>query len=331
MSHHTTSIKSHQKQYVGSHEEEHLPTNQFPPTPQHHERPGSKSLYELLKEYFLLLLPPKFRIAPVCQMINPDQAIDTKHPRPLNDYEFEAPNRGLQLNSYSPHDLPIFLHHVLSTRPPLNDEYQKMLSSDIAFTWTADRMKQLLDTWMVLFDDWFFAGRLKDTLKGVNFRRRVGDQCDGYESAHGVYSRYKKKIWIQIIRRSRVQSYMCTYEEYFISVLLHEMVHAFIDLHHCQKSCFMDKGLRLKHASQGCLGQGCHGPPFADSLKILQDALQKSVKWYVWDTLPPSVLQSMKTERWQPREEQLQHWNMRDYFLANLGGWDPDKELAEDP
>ncbi|CAG8955599.1 hypothetical protein HYFRA_00009553 [Hymenoscyphus fraxineus] len=169
-------------------------------TPQHHERPGSKSLYKLLKEYLLLLLPLKSRKAPICQVINPNQAIDTKHPRPLNDYDLVAPNRGLQFNSYSPHDLPLFLHHILSTRPPLHAKYQKMLSSDIPSTWTADRMKQLLDRWMALFDDWFFAGRLADTLQGVNSRRRVGDQFDGYESANGVYSRYEKKIWIQFVR-----------------------------------------------------------------------------------------------------------------------------------
>lgn len=140
---------------------------------------------------------------------------------------------------------------------------------------SADKLKQLLDSWMGLLDDWFFAGSLKSILKGVNFRRLNGHEFDGLESSHGLYSRFERKIWIQIARRSRVEAYMCTYEEYFISVLLHEMVHAFIDLHHCQKSCCMDKGLKLKHASQGHLGKGCHGKLFL----MLSDSLAFKVRY----------------------------------------------------
>lgn len=185
----------------------------------------------------------KNKKSPICRIIIPDEVIDAKH------------NRGLQYHSYSPHDIPFLLKHIISTRPPLKAEHQKMLSSEMS----ADHLEKHLDSWMELLDDWFFAGQLKPILKVVNILRINGHEFEGYESTHGWYSRLERTIWIQIVPRSRAEAYMCTYEEYFISVLLHEMIHAFIDLHHRRNACCMDELLNLKHASEGHLGKSCHG------------------------------------------------------------------------
>jgi hypothetical protein len=92
--------------------------------------------------------------------------------------------------------------------------------------------------------------------------------------------------------------------ELAIAGMLHEMLHAFMDIYGCRcRSCYN------KAAVLGGCGKTGHGTPFMNSLCDMQNSWQDVVKWEVRCGIHRGFTMEMKESLdWKPNPMHLQTW-----------------------
>jgi hypothetical protein len=126
-------------------------------------------------------------------------------------------------------------------------------------------------------------------------------------SAHialAAYTHEDRKVWVDVDRVLKDSLGEPRLMEQAISALLHEMVHAFLDIYGFRcKSCYK------KPAWEGGCGQTGHGPPFLNSMCDLQNLLQDAVEWDVRCGIGRSVdLKMSKSRDWIPDPIHFAKW-----------------------
>ncbi|CAG8980392.1 hypothetical protein HYALB_00003956 [Hymenoscyphus albidus] len=139
-----------------------------------------------------------------------------------------------------------------------------------------------MTAWAKAFDSWFFADSLHDTLVELVFLEDP-EQPRAYFETDTVDGHEANTIFINLRSSSREieewPEYKGTFEEFYIAALLHEMVHAFCNIYHCQKTCCKEQ---TWHPSTGAIGCDGHGHPFSEGSKCLLDAsVAEGLSWAV--------------------------------------------------
>ncbi|KAK0099379.1 hypothetical protein ONS96_008409 [Cadophora gregata f. sp. sojae] len=95
--------------------------------------------------------------------------------------------------------------------------------------------------------------------------------------------------------------------ETLLCVLLHEMLHVFLEYYTCKcRKC------EKRTARTGGPGKTNHGFTWCNAMIGLQEALQREVEWQVDCDLEHCVREEMTASGWEPTDEQLKRWGMED-------------------
>jgi hypothetical protein len=150
--------------------------------------------------------------------------------------------------------------------------------------------------WFSVFDKiLFFSDLTKVVTGGIIVYNKPEQDCDGLPNTG------KNRIEIDMSAK-REDVYK---EQHQVCVLLHEMVHTFVDIFSCNKKCC---GKKLLTPDWGTLNGG-HGSVWCNSMAAIEVALRRLVKWPESCSIAESVALEMKNG-WQPRDEQLARWRV---------------------
>lgn len=226
------------------------------------------------------------------------------HPRILVDWERNLlPSKKF---SYCILELRSFLS-IPHRNYQFTEKEKAMLSSPIPMVATKEELKVLLTSWFNLFNYWIFGNTLLST--AISVVDEIGPRI------FGVY--FKDIDTLKFAARSDTSHFPGSPEEFKLSVLLHEMLHAFMFQYSCQKECCKV----LYHPALGGCGSG-HGPAWADSMVDLSDILRQAVSWEVEVGMRGSVGESMCLEGWQPNKRQLEFWGLDSSIWCHIDQWD---------
>ncbi|KAG9230194.1 hypothetical protein BJ875DRAFT_488218 [Amylocarpus encephaloides] len=226
----------------------------------------------------------------------------------------------LQWRAYDSLDFPrIFQNHCLSpiaTRLPNPLDIQT-LYAPIPSTATPQDQMRIISAWARLFDEAFFFSSVLCHLKdGITF-------CD---LPDGVMGLFQGVICIDIRLKGFPDVSSCTRYignrlHWHIATLLHEMLHAFLDF-------FSSSTLPCAVGGIGATG---HGPAWADSMAILQRALQREVSFPVLCCIPIAIQDNIKGEpTWRPSDDQKIRWGLvkKGGKEAKLSPWNLTPDFA---
>lgn len=259
---------------------------------------------------------------------NLDEATSPSHPRLIADYKAD---KGLKKWAYSPLEMAEFLNLAHEKYTP-SKEASQLITSPIPQTQTTKQFKSVLTAWMKIFDSWFFADSISETLGEIVFFDDPQEPRAFFED-EAIDGHSANSLFVNLRSDSREiedwPDYEGNFEEFYIATLLHEMVHAFCNIYHCQEECCK---VRTWHPSTGGIGNDGHGQPFSEGLKSILDILvARGLTWIVEpmaDSLGNSVVYSMYKELWQPTKEQLENWNVSVARFGHVDNWYPLRQEA---
>ncbi|EPE34786.1 hypothetical protein GLAREA_10481 [Glarea lozoyensis ATCC 20868] len=237
-----------------------------------------------------------------------------KSSHPQIDKHFQQGKR-LKRRSYCSRDIPRILEDQAST-PLATRLSASSLNTLNALTHTRSRSecRELLGRWSKVLDEAFFFGSLMNRIADV--------QYTGVESGqYGHYEHSGTGLCINL-DAAAPRIYKGTHEQHLICTLAHEMLHAFLDVYRCR--CLGCQG--LKDPSKGGVAYDGHGPDWANSMVVVEEALQKAVDWPVYTGVWPGVSQSMRKDKWQATQFQTARWRRGDPSLLT----DDAKDLRQD-
>lgn len=262
------------------------------------------------------------------QTLSLDEAISSSHPHLIADYNG---NKQLKKWAYSPLEMAEFLNLAHWNYTP-SKEAEELTFSSLPQTQTTEQFKSVLMAWMKIFDSWFFADSLIDTLGEIVFFDDPQEPRAFFDT-DAIDGHQANSIFVNLRSDSREiedwPEYEGTFEEFYIATLLHEMVHAFCNIYHCQEECCK---ARTWHPSTGGIGNDGHGQPFSEGLRsILNVLIAKGLTWAVEpiaSSLGNSVVFSMYGELWQPTKQQLENWNVSVDRFSHVDSWYPFRQEA---
>jgi hypothetical protein len=116
-------------------------------------------------------------------------------------------------------------------------------------------------------------------------------------------------------------------EKFYLSVLLHEMTHSFLEIYSCRRKVCRSK----IHPSIGGYGEGGHGPVWANSIRAIEEVFKKQVSWQVELGLRVSILHEIKTSNWEPEPDEFVRWGMEDEIRrGTMPAGQPQRGAQED-
>lgn len=188
-------------------------------------------------------------------------------------------------------------------------------------------LKVILEDWLAVFDQWFFLGSLRPAVDIVI----IDDASASLRGKH-IEQNLKTRILINKSDKFPRPSNISLAQD-LVAVLLHEMLHTFIDMYRCRQACCNDTS-QFFHPASGGTGSDGHGPAFADSFCLLKDALEIAVD-HQWRVDPrhllPSIANSMFFDGWQPSFEQLTRYGMNPEAWGDPEKWVPRAEVHFGP
>jgi hypothetical protein len=169
---------------------------------------------------------------------------------------------------------------------------------------TQEKILPLPKKWFKIFDTIFFHGSLEDRIKIDVFVAKTRDES----FIHGCYYTIQRKISINLIPNGvRKYGFRGTPVQYYISTLLHEMLHAFFTIF----SCVCEDCKSKEAASKGGLGATGHGPVWMKTCRALEMTLRELTPWHVHLGISNSAYVEEHNSGWQPNFEQRREWGIR--------------------
>ncbi|CZT09151.1 uncharacterized protein RCO7_04033 [Rhynchosporium graminicola] len=185
----------------------------------------------------------------------------------------------------------------------LADHEINLLQDPIPEVSSTRESKNLMNTYFLIFDQAFFC-----KLLGKDLKKRIVIYDDHQNDASLGY--YKDGI---IHINMTIQDRTGPLGEKQLAVLLHEMLHAFLDLYTCNCS-----KCEKRTADQGGFGATGHGSTWANSMIYLQKSLARQVGWDVDCGVERGVYTEMNASGWQPRPEQFERWNIKSSHVPQV-------------
>ncbi|CAG8961489.1 hypothetical protein HYFRA_00013839 [Hymenoscyphus fraxineus] len=219
-----------------------------------------------------------------------------KHPRPVYDFE----NRKLRPRCYRASELPMVVYLSIKRYKPTASAQIELARLPRDPKSDRDAISQI-NQYMRFFDDWFFGSTLMKKLEGVQFQRSM------YPRSYGYCHTRPLKVFLEGGCHDPDMERIVS----FIDTILHEMIHAFVDLHVCEKPCCR----AAYSAIQGGPGKNGHGPVFQNIQQLVLTALRNTVPWWSSATDKRSTARHLKLameyEPWVPTSDQLSFWSMK--------------------
>jgi hypothetical protein len=218
-----------------------------------------------------------------------------QHPQFQDEIPDTRPRR------YHPKELSLLLSRTAKEIDfsKLSSRVKETLRGDVPRCRSKQETYNLMKAWFSVFVELFFFPQVHKVLKGgmkVHYKLKSSDHglfcssCKGielnmYEGREGVFGEY---------------DHICT--------LLHEMVHAFVEIFSCNKK----RCRRKKTRADWGLGIGGYGSVWCNSMVPIEHAFSKMVRWLVECGVQSSLESEMGMHKpvWQPRQEQLARWGL---------------------
>ena len=217
----------------------------------------------------------------------------------------EIPNT--KRHGYHPKELGYLLQQNANRRKvsQLTATAQHRLKAPVRMCYQESDAEKLLDEWLPVLDELFFFGAVEPQLK--NGIQLFNDPKGANE---GLYN--ERGSWIKINIGAPghcIGERHC--ERLFLGTLLHEMLHAFLRTFSCTQKCCTSYAADVV----GHQAIWCH------AMVKLEASFERFVGWDVDCNIPTSVMGDMEKSDWQPREDHLDRWGLREklVFNKNLG------------
>lgn len=240
------------------------------------------------------------------------------HPRILRDFK----QGKLYASAYCPVEIPRVIKRTIKSLSH-DEEVKNILTSPIPQTESDEDLRRLLEIWLTVFDNCFFAGTVRRASVELVLINNPSVRVVGLYSDLKIFINRHDGFWkYENISRN----------EELLAILLHEMLHAFIEIHRCRQSCCTDPQ-GLLHACNGGLGHVTfHGPAFADSFVLMKEALESTVKWPIsWTHIGECIIDSLFYDQWQPDIAQIHRYNLAPEFFSEPDIWFPRLEAIHGP
>ena len=189
---------------------------------------------------------------------------------------------------------------INNTRIPL---YAKLSSSDIRllqkiliYSSTSKAIKEILGVYLRILDKAFFFGAIAKVC-------RLQVEAEHGQSYRANYSPSRKTI-VLVLEGQTTGCFIGILKDY-IAKLLHEMLHAFLQIYTCQCSECRANGNAI--ADRDTTG---HREQWVDSLRAIQSALFRDLGWNLDLGIPESVSLEVTQTGWRPTGEQLLRWDV---------------------
>ncbi|KAH6662120.1 hypothetical protein B0J14DRAFT_571234 [Halenospora varia] len=224
--------------------------------------------------------------------------------------------KPLQLNRYKVEDLADLL--IENAQKPIlgrvmtPDQFtlRGEIPNGLAELNDTEELRQLCVKWFRLFDKFFFFGLLVENQVDIDLlepgRQRPNVGIYNHDPTQG-------DVGISINPDAESPDPQVTREEFYVAAILHECVHAFFEYYRCHCSACE----RKLPATEGGIGEGRHGAPWAEALTVLERIFQEAVRWKVLCGVDAGVKAEMNHCGWIPAPEQLKRWGV--HSIHNLG------------
>lgn len=169
------------------------------------------------------------------------------------------------------------------------------------------KVQQILEKWFKLFDEVLFHGSLEGRLQVQGFVPRRQDKSTP-EKSHSTFHLRERKIYINLRpRKTRLSSFRTTPVPYWLSCLLHEMLHGFFAIFFCLCESCKSKAA----ASKGGLGNTGHGPAWLSACRAMEIALKGLVSWESELGVKRALELEEENGTWIASFEQRREWGIR--------------------
>jgi len=170
----------------------------------------------------------------------------------------------------------------------------------------AREVREVLISYISALDSAYFFGAVQKRLGKLI----VKDRQAGDGRGHGKYHAAGGSGYVTIYRKPS-----STWETY-LSSLVHEMLHCFLDMYTCVCSQCLKNGNSLpRKYTTG------HGENWSNSMLFISAAMNRDLHWQSDVGLQGSINNEMQRTGWKPRYRQIYRWG--------LTGWLPDPVLQE--
>ncbi|KAH7305109.1 hypothetical protein BKA65DRAFT_486158 [Rhexocercosporidium sp. MPI-PUGE-AT-0058] len=194
----------------------------------------------------------------------------------------------------------------------LNRQEISILRSPIPDVTSKPELLELALVWFDILDKAFFFKILRNGMrrkKPIVIYHDEEQKVDGYCSCLGPSTYISLNIF-----RSRTRWTEGSAGECIIDTLTHEMLHGFLHIFSCTcKHC----GKRSIARKGGC-GISGHGANWCNAMDEIESAIQKQVQWNVDAGIAENLAIEMKSSGWQPRDDQVERWQLDGIELAEL-------------
>jgi hypothetical protein len=213
----------------------------------------------------------------------------------------------LKLSSYKPGHT---LHAIRKTAErqnliaDLTPQERAILAAPHSPGLNQEDVEDFVKGYFPILDRMYFFNSIKKNFKGFKFFPRNSTDFIGLWDPETslIHLEYRMSL---SDGQSPGQAYICT--------LVHEMLHAFLDMYTCEcDSCTRTNwaGGPIYETSEGEEPAGGHGPLWANCMLLIQESMTRELGWQVRCKIDESVQEQMKERNWQPKDHQLVRWGL---------------------
>jgi hypothetical protein len=236
-----------------------------------------------------------------------DFSYQCKSPKSFVSHNNPENNRPVQLLKPGQHALAGLCNGVIQeTREPLFaklsiDELSFLLNLPSEINNTEEDLLSLILTALPIFDKAFFFNSVGSHISDIEITGAISGKQDfdiGFESCQGNSKGKERKF--NISRKSRRDvNLLGTQVQRYLMVLIHEMLHIFLETYSARS--------RFGENQHGCTG---HGSSWCDSMHAIAKSLESDVGWEIDCGLEQGVQNEINQGMKIPTKEQLERWEL---------------------